>query len=285
MTTLTQAYAAHTAGNGDASTLAALLRHHGYLLDAQLLDHWAAGSSETTVDVDGLVWSGRTARLGPQLPTQRAAGDLWFDPLEVTTSILLPREFEEEYSAEIRERLTPYVGWLALRATAVWQLSGMLEVAPLKRRVVQYDLPTPTFDAERVLAAPEDTPARAVMADEAGLYAAWFGKSIARAEYWQAAVATLSVEELAALWGPNEREWADFINEGVHATVSRETVGVDLWDAYDENPDGELFFGDFATPADVGFRTAVSTQTGLRTAVRDSLSVLDVELAHALDRA
>jgi hypothetical protein len=62
-------------------------------------------------------------------------------------------------------------------------------------------------------------------------------------------------------------------------------VGVDLRDAYDEDPDSGLFFADFATPVDVGFRTAVSTQTGLGTAVRDPLSVLDVELAHALDRA
>jgi hypothetical protein len=285
VTTLTQAYAAHAAGNGDAAALAVLLRDHGYLLDAHLLERWAGGASETTVDVDGLVWSGRTARLGPRLPTQYAAGELWFDPLEVTTSLLLPREFEEDYSDEIKERLTPYVGWLALRPTAVWQVAGMLAVAPLKRRVVHYDLPSPPFDAERLLTAAEDTPARAVMADEAGLYAAWFGKSVATAEYWQAAVATLSPEELAALWGANEREWADFLNEGVRATVSRETVGVDLWDAYDEDPDGDLFFGDFATPADVGFRTAVSTQTGLRTGVGDSLSVLDVELAHSIDRS
>jgi hypothetical protein len=285
VTTLTQAYAAHLAGSGDASTLAGLLREHGYLLDAHLLEQWAAGTSETTVDVDGLVWSGRTARLGRQLPAQRAPGELWFDPLEVTTSILLPREFEEGYPAEVMERLTPYVGWLALRPTAVWQLAGMLEVAPLKRRDVFYDIPKPAFDAERVLAAPEDTPARALVADEAVLYAAWFGKSVATAEYWEAAVATLSAEELASLWGANEREWANFINEGVRATISRESVGLDLWDAYEADPDSDMFHADFATPADVGFRTAVSTQDGLHTGVRDALSVLDVELAHALDRS
>ena len=80
------------------------------------------------------------------------------------------------------------------------------------------------------------------------------------------------------------REWGEFFDEGVRVTVARETVDEDPWEVYDADPESDRFESDFATPADVGFRTAVSTQTGLRESVTDSLSVLDVELAHGLSR-
>jgi hypothetical protein len=197
--------------------------------------------------------------------------------------ILLPREFDDELSDELRARLTPFVGWLSLRPVAGWQFAGLLDVAPLAARVVQLEPPVPTLDRARLVPAAEDQPVRGALADEAMLYATWFGKGLANYETWQAATATLTPEELAALWGPLAREWADSVGEGVRSVISRETAD-DPRDRYEDDPDEDSFYGDFAAPEDVGFRTAVSSQLGLGTYVDDPLSVLDVKVLEAVKR-
>jgi hypothetical protein len=282
---LSDAYAAWLRDGTAPATLAGALRAHGYALEAALLDRWAAGEPETVVDVDDLVWSGRRATIAPTLPEHASAGDLWLDLRELVPMLLLGRDLPDDLPEHLKGQLPPFVGWIALRPVARWQFAGMLEVAPIAARVVQIEPPLATLDRARLLRGPEDQPVRGALADEALLYASWFGKSLADSELWQAANAQLTREELAALWGPLGREWGDSVDEGVRAVISRETADEEPSERYEEDPDDGSFFGDWGVPEDAGFRTAVNAQLGLRPPVGDPLSVLDVKLEEGVSRA
>jgi formylglycine-generating enzyme required for sulfatase activity len=280
---LTGAYASFLRTGADPELLAGELQAHGYALEGHLLERWAAGQAQTTVDVDGLVWSGRRAFTGDTLPAGAAAGDLWLDTRELSAMLLVGRENVAELSPRRLARLTPFAGWLSLRPVAAWQFAGMLEVAPIAERAVHVEPPLRTLDPARWRGDAEDTPVRALLGDEAVFYATWFGKGLATYALWRAATRASTPEERAALWGPLEREWADGVAEGVRTVISRDTVDADPQQAYEEDPGGDAFFGDFAAPEGVGFRTAVSAR-GLSTVVADSLSVLDVQLLEGVPR-
>jgi hypothetical protein len=266
--------------------MAEALAAHGLDLEAQLLAAYDGGRPHETV-VDG-----RRAWVGRKLPKDPQAGDLFLDALELSPMILLPREFEYTNPADLevaRRQLGPFVAWLGLRPVERWQYGGFLDVAKFKPRKVQLKPPKPTLDRERILGGPEREPVTRLMPMEANLYPNWFGTGKATQPYWLAAQRALSEDEFDALWGP-VREYGEEVDEGVTSVVDSLHLDVNrLWDDYDEDeelPDEETwFFGDYATPADVGFRTAISTQLDLGNGGgNDPLSFLDIALADGIRR-
>jgi hypothetical protein len=237
------------------------------------------------------VWSGRRAWVGSVQPDAPAAGDVWLDVCELTPMLLLPREppaDPSQYAPGVLERLGPFVAWMSLRPVARWQLGGFLNTARFAPHAVQIEPPVPAFDRRRLLAGEEDEPATRVLPGEAILYASWFWKGLSGRDDWEAAGAALTPEELAALWGPLRREWAGSITEGIYSVVTPETVDVDPDDAYDEDPElsdpDRIVYGELETPDDVGLRTHVNTQVGLRAGGADPLSILTVQLLDAVNR-
>ncbi len=225
------------------------------------------------------------------LPQAPEAGDVWLDVCELTPMLLLPRAAPEnpsDYAPGVLERLGPFVAWLSLRPVARWQLGGFLARARFAPRNVQITPPVRAFDPERLLAGEETDPVTAILPGEAILYASWFWKGLGGRDDWEAAGAALSAEELAALWGPLRREWAGSVTEGLYSVVTPDTVDVDPDDAYDEDPEltdpDRIVYGELETPADVGLRTHVNTQAGLRGGGADPLSILDVQVLDAVNR-
>lgn len=263
----------------------------GHRLEARLLAGWDGGLMATEIDLDDFVWSGRRAWVGPVLPDAPEAGDVWLDVCELTPMLLLPREppaDPSEYAPGVLERLTPFVAWLSLRPVARWQLGAFLADARLAPRRVQVAPAVRVLDPRRLLAGDEAVPVTRILPGEAGLYATWFWKGLGGPEDWQAARAALTSEELAALWGPLRREWNGSVTEGIYSVVTPETADVDPHDAYDDDPElsdpDRILYGELEAPDDVGLRTHVNTQVGLRGGGADPLSILDVQPLDAVDR-
>lgn len=230
---------------------ATLLRHHGeHGPDRLRLDHGA--------------WAGRIAHVGPRVPVGEA-GDLWFDTCELSLMVLVPRPPEEiaKLSPVHLARLTPFVSWLAVRPVARWQFAAFVDVARREPVAQAYQPPFALLDPARLATGDEAASATRLTCTEAGLYLFWFGKQMPAQDDWQAATRALP----AAPWGEPPREWAgeSYFAEELMVAVSPTTVDTDPREAMDvDDPAARMIYGEWDAPDDVTFRSAVSTQVGLR---------------------
>jgi hypothetical protein len=207
--------------------------------------------------VDGALldpcWAGRRCHVGTAPPDDAAAGDLWFDPVEVVGMLLVPRPAEEyaSWPAAVRERMTPTVSWLSVSPARTWQVRGWAEASGTA--IVLGD-------------APDQAPVTGLSGWAAGRYTTFFGKALADRFDWTA-VYELGPDVARVLWpedsGP---ELAGYVGEGEVLVLDREHALVpdDDEDDDDEDDDGDDDFQDDAEPlTGVTFRTHVSSQQGL----------------------
>ena len=188
-------------------------------------------------------YAGRRAWVGTTLPPEAREGDLWLDVVELMPMLLVP------WSGLPRP-----LGWIALRPVERWQLGG-----------------------------DESVPATGVSYQQAAAYAQGVGKSVATRTDWQVAAEGIDV---TPLWGTARREWDSAVFDEVHSVFGRDTLDVDPHEAPDDPPgtpeEQRLFFYDTDAPADVGFRTFVRHDLGLRGgAKRDAEPVDPVPLTDA----
>jgi hypothetical protein len=270
---------------GRGAALCEALVANDLVVEAQLLRQYIKGGPAVTrIDVPDSPWSGLRAHLAPRLPQEAEAGDVWFDPYDLAPMILVPRpplDDDEDMAPEVAARVTPWVSWMALRPVAVWQYRMFLHMAPFAKRETQIEPPFAFLDPERILHGAETDPVTRLTCGEAALYAAWFGKSVADLEDWQAAARFLPGNAMHTLWGPLRREWAGFCNfdESLRIVVTRENYGLDPRDEADSDavPPRELrmLYDEWARPDGVGFRPHVSTQIGLLTSAGANPFTLD----------
>jgi hypothetical protein len=206
---------------------------------------------------------GRRLWIGPDLPIDAAAGDIWFDVVEVMPMILLPSEplgWREE-APLITYR--PLKSWLACRPVADWQYAGY--------KVLTGEPPEdPRNDAWRA----------GVTRAEASRYARYVGKTLSSNSEWQAAAEFVSTATLDDLWADQSGEWSDErsdYDDDLAFIVRRGTFYVDLDDALDahdlENapdPRGWTVFPRDERLPGIGFRTSVNMQFGLMTRPPDT---------------
>jgi hypothetical protein len=273
--------------------LADELERAGYTLEAAGYRRFAdAGPHWFTLDGTAGLWAQSRCWIGPYPPEPQAAGDIWMDVVEAAPMILTPGDQpdpEESYTPEALASFLPFHAWMALRPTSNWQFAAFLDLACLGHRTMQLVPPLPLFNASRILGGPETGPASGLLADEAILYANWFGKMLCGKYEWQAAERLLQPDRLGALWAPVGREWARRFSEGVNAAVSPANIHLDWTDEYDREEDPppaqRIFYGEFEAPRDVAFRTAVRFDLGLFSQpADDSLSPLNVQLVSLAQR-
>ena len=244
--TLSTAFATYLAGppRAGAGALADELAAAGLSTAAGLLRSWAHGESEAVL----ADWPGQRCSIGARLPAGAAAGELWFDVGELSLMLLVPRPADElaELPPQVRDRLTPFVSWLAVAPVAAWQVRGWAGAVGRADPVA----------AE----APDDQAVTGLRGLDAAAYAGYFGKAMATADDWHAVVKAVGGALLDRLWPGDEPELAGYVEEGVVRVFARDLAPVDAED--DEPADDEL--EDEATPLKgVRVRTHVATQLGL----------------------
>lgn len=249
----------------------------GHELDAHLWQAWCAGGALATVS--GGPWAGRRVHLGTEPPAGAAVGELWFDVCSLSPMIQVER------------------AWLGMRPAARWQLRGFLDNADVQPREVQVRPPYRALDRDRLLGPGDgaaEGPAAGLTAGEATLYAWWFGMSLPHLFDWQHAAEHLGDAAARALWGPIAREWtsarlAD--DEAARVFVTPSTIDLvpsEVADDDAERPEGDriMIRGELTRDPTIGFRTAVTMQTGLFRSVSAWHTIAeDVRLGAILDRS
>ncbi|WP_261558049.1 hypothetical protein [Frankia tisae] len=223
-------------------------------LEAELLaDYLASGERWLPLGRNGGVWRGSRCWMGPGTPGAPTANDLWFDTVELSLSVLVPRPPDEidSCSTEDLEQVTPFVGWLAIRPVAVWQVLGFARATAW----------TPPAE---VAGQPPATYASGLTGVETDGYVTFFGKALAGPEVWSAAAAAVSPAQLSGLWPEDhDIELGDWYAEGMLELLRRgyatqPGLGVTV---KPERPEYSVEEAD--RPGGACFRTTVSAQIGL----------------------
>ncbi|WP_322759226.1 hypothetical protein [Frankia sp. Cr2] len=239
-----------------ADELIAALDSHGLYLERDLMQAHRDGFEGwiPTPESAG-VWGGHRCWLGWYPPdlNKAAGGDLWFDPVEISLMILIPRTIAKltklrDLPPRFLERQTPFAGWIAIRQVAIWQAVGYSLLTGRDLRI----------DTEA------SSPAAAVAGVSPAL--AWditlvFGKGTCDPEYWEDAHEAFSREELTDLWRDDAPEHGGEENSGFWIVVERADAMAGIpW----TQPAGDFPYLDEPFPAPgIRFRTAVSSQIGI----------------------
>jgi hypothetical protein len=293
---LTESYRAHLAGRTDADLLRRDLHDAGLFLEAGL---WAGavGSSDHAVVDDPTSWLvGRRVWTGAFPPGDAGAGDVWFDPYELSAMVLIPREPLEADGdpPTMGEGFDPRLVWLATRPVLQFQYSAFLDLAPLEPRRWEGRADLGLFERPRAGRRPTE-PVTGLVRGEAYLYARWFGKSLPTTFEWTCARSALPTTAFSALWHWSEREWtatSPVVDPDMGLVVSEDDVDIDpdTLQGEDEEwltPDShESLFGPWDRADDVGSRTAVPVDVGVLAPASygDRIAVGDVCLAAPLPR-
>lgn len=291
---LTEQYIDYLGRRGDRAAMRAMadaLAAGGHGSEAELLHRLAAeGPGRARLAWPDSPFDGLEVALGETLPQRADIGDLWFDPCELATMILVPRMPDED-EGEKDGPAEPYA-WLALRRVAQWQYAAFLRLSARRQRTVQIRPPFPLLDPERLVGGPEDAPVTRLTCGEATMYARWFGKGLPSQLIWQWAARFVPPPAFSALLSGLSGEWAGYsgIDEGLCEVVTRHNLWLDPQEEADQAqvaaPERRLLYGEWDRPAEVGFRTAVLCQIGLLRALGpDSLSLHDVYVTAPLQRA
>jgi hypothetical protein len=124
---------------------------------------------------------GATCHLSLDLPESFSAGDLWFDPLEVSCGLIVPVAGQEATSAHQPQR---FDGWVSLEPVSPWQLYG----AHLMDATLPSDLDI-------------------VTGEHAFRYCDLFSKLVADTFIWLPLRDTYGGDALARVWGEPHLEY------------------------------------------------------------------------------
>lgn len=241
---------------GGLPALVAGLEQAEHWVEAEWLAAHADGRDPGLVTQPFSRHLGRRLWIAPDPPGDAAAGDVWFDVVEIMPMILLPSEPLGWREEKPLVTYPPLQGWLACRPVAPWQ-----------------------YDGYRILTdqAGRDDPGAAwaagVSQEEAVRYARHAGKTLATSFEWQAATEFVSAATLDDLWSEQFGEWSgersDY-DEELAFVVRRDTFDLDLDDILDaheleggQDPRGWTVFSRNERQAGIGFRTTVNLQIGL----------------------
>ncbi|WP_131747178.1 hypothetical protein [Frankia sp. Cppng1_Ct_nod] len=248
-------FAEHLRRWGEAGSASPGLVHglsrNGELAEAELLRLYLdAGERWVTTSRTSGIWQGRRCWLGARPPDEAHGGDLWFDVVEVTVSVLVPRPDAElaDFSADEWEVMTSCVGWLAARPVRRWQFLGFASVAGL--------------DLGREIGS--SAYAMGVYGHWADRYAVYFGKGLPGWDSWWGAACAFDDDILDAMWPQDIPEIGFRVQEDAVAILGRARALRMNQDPGGSFPMGERFAitDDFWLPG-MRFRTEVSTQLGI----------------------
>lgn len=224
-------------------------------LEAHLLDRFARDGAQS-ITIDEGVWRGRTAWIGPQLPDTNEPGQLWFDTVELTTMVSVPREPPgNDWLPEAIERWTPLLGWLSVRPVAVWQYHGYLKLAkPSGAAAI----------SQRIARDADETAAvTCVSGYEAYAFVEWMGKWLSDQVVWQTVRERMGQETFERLWGTSNKEWCAYDSDAI--ALCPQTLYAFHKDEPDElrPPEHRMVYDGLEWSAEIGFRSAVLDGVGL----------------------
>jgi hypothetical protein len=265
--TLTNAFYHYLTSGGQLDFLEPLsneLAIAEYWLEQSLLERYRQqGQGSGIITVPHSRYLGRRAWVGPELPTEGTAGDIWLDIRELTPMMLIPNEPHPWREVDPIITYRPLHCWIACRPIATWQYQAYLALSTHNSaELIQNNLEEPH-------------PATNLTQSEARSYAQWCGKLLPDTIDWQAVQDFLPEVVIDEMWLGQKSEWSgakSSYDEDLVMTIKRNTLTEDPDDtlqAHEEgyaapDPRGDRVFSNRTTSPEIGFRTLVNMQFGLQ---------------------
>jgi hypothetical protein len=254
-------------GNIDNKTvilkIISVLDQSGFKVESYLLNEYITGSKDKWINPQAItpILRGKRVYLSKNLPLDAASGDIWFDIVELTPMILVPRDPDDvkEYSASILSEMTPFVAWTSIHPVYQWQFSAFMNLAKTSTKINQIEPPVTALDLSRITSGNEMVYQNNIIKNEADLYAFWFNKSVVHSSELLH-LKKLMPSEFDQIWLDNHMEWLGEYSdsdEGCRFAIKKEDVESEI----EENDSSH--FGEFFYSKDITFRTSVTTQLGL----------------------
>src|SRR5436309_439839 len=151
-----------------AEDLCRQLHLSGLQTEGTALQTYIGDGAARAVSVDlGGIWRNRRCVAGPYPPAAVRSGDMWFDTVELTPMILLPR----------RADVPPDRGdWFATHPVYVWQFRAFLSLVKTGRKRIGLPVPLDYLRRDRFESLGSKEFITNVYHDEAIAYSHGFGK-------------------------------------------------------------------------------------------------------------
>jgi hypothetical protein len=263
-----QNYLRSRSDKGAAGEMCRVLDHSGLHNESRALEAYLEARAISVHRSGELDWDQRKCYAGPYPPSNPSLNDVWFDVVELTPMILIPRE-EEAPSLD-------RAFWLAMHPVYRWQFKGFLECAKVRRKLIEVPSAADYLSAERFEGISPTKFVTDVYHDEALAYAHWFGKFLSGQFALMDAKHFLDDNEFSQVLPPGMRLWdeAEFpFSEFVRRAVGNDTLCKTQDDRYDEfllRESGEneslpdrMLYEEWERREDIGFSTFVRFQVGL----------------------
>jgi hypothetical protein len=162
-------YLAEELSKTSAETLADVLVQCGLETESYCLRTYLASGRDSNVDCRIGLWGKRRCTISLDLPEEAEAGDLWFDPVELNLSVLVPNP--EGISHHVRS-------WVSTHPVYTWQYRAFLNLAELGNHLDVGKTPPDYLNPERFNSQNSLSFVVNLYQDEAVAYSSWMRKSL-----------------------------------------------------------------------------------------------------------
>jgi hypothetical protein len=255
--------------NGTAREMCRVLDHSGLHNESKALDAYLEARTISSRQLGELYWDQRKCFSGTYPPSKPEPNDVWFDVVELTPMILIPRGDGDDRSLD-------RAFWIAMHPVYQWQFNGFLECVEVGRKLIEFPSAPDYLSTERFEGVDPTKFVTDVYQDEALAYVHWFGKYTTDSFELIDARRFLNAGEFSLILPPGMRLWeeAEFpASEFVRPAFGADTLNKDQKDQYNEfllresgenkNLPNRVLYEEWERRKDIGFCTCVLLELGL----------------------
>ncbi len=172
------------------------LEQNGLKAKSHALEMYLAQGSDKKFAVEE--WENRSCTASLDLPTKPESGDLWFDPVELNLSILIPSPQGTSHHVK---------SWVSTHPAFVWQYRAFLSLVEIGKKLDNFTIPTDYLRAGRIKNQDSLSYVTNIYYDEALAYSSWMRKSLCGQSILEAMKTYLNLKELRKILPTTLKLW------------------------------------------------------------------------------
>lgn len=246
-----------------AENLIIALEQNDLTLESQALKTYLVEGSGAKCIVEN--WSNRSCTISLDPPINAEPGNLWFDPVELNLSVLIPNP--EGISHHVKSLIST-------RSVRVWQYRAFLSLVKLGKKLDVFSVPDDYLNPRCFRKKDSLFCITGIYQDEALAYSTWMRKNLCGQIELNAAKAFLSSDEFISIFPLVLKLWeSDDFQEWYRTAVGRQNLDKDPSSDYknivEENYDelesrtDRILYEEWDCRSNIGMLTIVPVFTGL----------------------
>jgi hypothetical protein len=197
-----------------AEKLVAVLEQSGLKAESHALEKYLAQGSGTRYVVNK--WGDRSCTVGLDLPSEAEPGELWFDPVELNFSILIPNPVGISHHVK---------SWVSTHPVYVWQYRAFLSLVEINKKLDNFPVPSDYLRANRTRSQDSLSYVTNIYHDEAVAYSSWMRKSLCGQSNLESIKAYLNQKELSSILPQALKLWeSGEFQEDYFVAVGRNSI-------------------------------------------------------------